>query len=65
VICKSLDLRFQGTVLKSQLAIHLTAASLASGPALSRTRAKLAPALPVLRILDKAEAASPIMAAKR
>jgi transposase len=38
--------------MKSQLAIHLLAASLASGSMLSRTRASLAPAQPVLCILD-------------
>jgi hypothetical protein len=39
--------------MKSQLAIHLLAASLASGSMLSRTRAPFAPAEPVLRIQRK------------
>ena len=49
--------------MKSQLAIHLLAASLASGSMLSRTRAALAPAKPVLCILDNIESTSPIMPA--
>jgi hypothetical protein len=59
--------------MKSQLAIHLLAANLASGSMLSRMRAyfaspadlptMLAPAEPVLRVLDNIESTSPIMAA--
>jgi hypothetical protein len=49
--------------MKSQPAIHLLAASLASGSILSRTRAALAPAQPVLRILDRIDSTSPIMLA--
>jgi hypothetical protein len=51
--------------MNSCLAIHLLATGLASGSILSRTRALLAPAQPVLGILDRIESASQIMVAVR
>ncbi len=53
VICKSLDLTHRSG---SDFAIHLTASIIGvTASVLSRTRASLAPAKPVLRILDRIE----------
>jgi hypothetical protein len=57
------DLGFQALPLKSQLAIHLTAASLAGGSTLSRMRSTGKAGASFARVLDSAETSSPIMAA--
>jgi hypothetical protein len=61
VSTKSREGHFSNCREKSQRGIHLMAASLGSGSILSRTRAALAPAKPVLRILGRIDSASPKM----
>jgi hypothetical protein len=61
--CKSLNLSFQSLREKSQRAIHLLAASLASGSILSRTRVNKASFRIPYGILDRIDSVSPIMIA--
>ena len=63
ITCKILDLRFQACRMKSRLAIHLLAASLARGSMLSRMHSTGCAGASKARVLDNIESASPIMPA--